>query len=459
MQQHDILDPHLNLFRRFGLPPGGQEYENNVTHALINALRLSDPRATRVVLTELVPEIASLPLDWTDIAMGLQRPPRSPAAFQNRVVLGISIHGYTASPIEPSWPQAPSEEFGLESNDTESASPDEQSAGIPDAWIYTKESDVLCLLIEVKTRGGINPHQIQRHEHTHFADRGVTIRNLDLRWRSVSHAIYRAYGMYPNAVIAELLLFLSLEGLAATFRFDDATIRLAGGKLPRDVSEDLAQRLCKSLRLDSENLITWPDWQSHAIIFRSFDAVGNIEIWLDGEPPDVNVRTLISIGTATPRPRHNRLTMPDQITRILANLEIPEKLTRCAETIRATTDHHLFWTVLDRLQRIQSPDWGFRDASKIAELLRAAGQEPASELSADFGEDHPMPGDALERVARGLKRLHRAGEIRGGEFSGFRIYARAYLADLLVPAYGRALKMCFRRLWSIAFDGTESFAI
>ncbi len=60
--QHEILDPHLNLFRRFGLPPGGQEYENNVTHALINTLRLSDPRVTRSVLTELVPEIASVPL-------------------------------------------------------------------------------------------------------------------------------------------------------------------------------------------------------------------------------------------------------------------------------------------------------------------------------------------------------------------------------------------------------------
>ncbi len=70
---YEFTDPHLNLFRRFGLPPGGQEYENNVTHALINTLRLSDPRVTRSVLRELVPELASLPVDWTDIAWGLQR--------------------------------------------------------------------------------------------------------------------------------------------------------------------------------------------------------------------------------------------------------------------------------------------------------------------------------------------------------------------------------------------------
>jgi hypothetical protein len=174
--QYQSLDPHLNLFRRFGLPPGGQEYENNVTHALINTLRLSDPRVTRSVLTELVPEIASVPVDWTDIAWGLQRPPRSPEAFQNRVVLGLSVDGYTRLPNEGSLPQPPHVEVNLESEDTESASPDEQSRGIPDAWIYTKQTDALCLLIEVKTRGGIDPHQIQRHERTHFAEHGANFR-------------------------------------------------------------------------------------------------------------------------------------------------------------------------------------------------------------------------------------------------------------------------------------------
>jgi hypothetical protein len=200
--QYESLDPHLNLFRRFCLPPGGQEYENNVTHALINTLRLSDPRVTRSVLTELVPEIASVPVDWTDIAWGLQRPPRSPEAFQNRVVLGISVDGYTPLLNEGSLLQPPHVEVNLESEDTESASPDEQSRGRPDAWIYTKQSDALCLLIEVKTRGGIDLHQIQRHERTHFAEHGANFRKLDLRWRSVSHAIYRAYREYPNEVTA-----------------------------------------------------------------------------------------------------------------------------------------------------------------------------------------------------------------------------------------------------------------
>ncbi len=74
MADPEAADPHLNLFRRFRLPFGSQEYENNITHALINTLRLSDPRITRSVLTHLVPDLAAIPVDWTDIAWGLQRP-------------------------------------------------------------------------------------------------------------------------------------------------------------------------------------------------------------------------------------------------------------------------------------------------------------------------------------------------------------------------------------------------
>jgi hypothetical protein len=150
--QFESQDPHLNLFRRFGLPPGSQEYENNVTHALINTLRLSDPRVTRSVLTELVPELASLPVDWTDIGWGLQRPPRSPDAFQNGVVLGISVDGYAPLPSQQASQPAPAEP-GQESEDSESASPEDQARGIPDAWIFTKQSDALCVLIELRRAG------------------------------------------------------------------------------------------------------------------------------------------------------------------------------------------------------------------------------------------------------------------------------------------------------------------
>ena len=99
MTEPEASDPHLNLFRRFGVPFGTQEYENNITHALINTLRLSDPRITRSVLCELVPELAALPVDWTDIAWGLQRPPRvAPETFLHRVVLAISKDGYASAP-------------------------------------------------------------------------------------------------------------------------------------------------------------------------------------------------------------------------------------------------------------------------------------------------------------------------------------------------------------------------
>jgi hypothetical protein len=129
--------------------------------------------------------------------------------------------------------------------------------------------------------------------------------------------------------------------------------------------------------------------------------------------------------------------MPDQIVRLLANFEIPGKLARCTEAIKAS-GHELSWTVLDRLQRAQSPDWESRDASTIGELLRNAGREQELVATADFGDDHLIPGHELTRVARGLRNLHRAGEVRGGDFNGYRIFARAYLGELLVPAYGRA---------------------
>jgi len=135
--------------------------------------------------------------------------------------------------------------------------------------------------------------------------------------------------------------------------------------------------------------------------------------------------------------QQNLLSMPDQIARLLANLDMPGKLARCVDAIKAVR-HGLCWTVLDRLQRAQQPDWEFRDASKIAELLRSAGREPEMGATDDFGEDHLIPGEQLERVARGLRNLHRAGEIHGGDFNGYRIFARAYLCELLVPAYGRA---------------------
>jgi hypothetical protein len=84
-------------------------------------------------------------------------------------------------------------------------------------------------------------------------------------------------------------------------------------------------------------------------------------------------------------------------------------------------------SVLDRLQRAQMPDWESRNAIEIAELLRAAGHQIGPEVTSCFGSDHPIPGS-----------LHRAGQIQNGEFKGFRIFARAYLGELLVPAYGRS---------------------
>jgi hypothetical protein len=82
------------------------------------------------------------------------------------------------------------------------------------------------------------------------------------------------------------------------------------------------------------------------------------------------------------------------------------------------------------------PDWEFRSAAEIAELLRRAGHQP--KLENCFGSDHSIPGHDLDRVVHGLRSLHRAGQVEGGEFKGFRIFARAYLGELLAPAYVRS---------------------
>jgi hypothetical protein len=102
------------------------------------------------------------------------------------------------------------------------------------------------------------------------------------------------------------------------------------------------------------------------------------------------------------------------------------------------------WTVLDRLVRAQNIDWRFRSSEQIAQLLSAAGHPATSAEVKCFGEDHWIPGNDLDRVARGLRCLHaaRSAEIQGGDltkdFNGFRIFARAYLGSLMVPAYGRS---------------------
>jgi hypothetical protein len=442
MADLEASDPHLNLFRRFGLPFGSQEYENNITHALINTLRLSDPRITRSVLTELVPELAAIPVDWTDIAWGLQRPPRTPETFQHRIALAISVDGHTSVPTEQGIVSEP-ETAVVEPNEADSTTPEELNIrkGIPDGWICTKRSNSLCVFIEVKTRGGIDSDQIHRHEQSRFGPGGATLKRLNLRWKELSRAIDRAYHDHPNPVMAEFLAFLSAEGLAATLVFDDATIHLAhieGGRLPRDITEELASCVRSKLQLDSKQLVTYADWRPHVLIFTNFEAVGNIEVWLDGEPPDdVNVVTLISLGTATARPGYNRLSMPDQIERLLQNLADTRLKARAIDVINAINPRPA-WTVLDRLQRIQTPNWDGRSSAQIAQLLSATGRPPTPEVLACFGEDHSISGHELDRVARGLRALHKAGKIQGGEFNGFAIFARAYLGNLTVPACGRS---------------------
>jgi hypothetical protein len=250
----------------------------------------------------------------------------------------------------------------------------------------------------------------------------------------------RAYHEHPNPIMAEFLAFLSAEGLAATLVFDDATVHLAEGRLPPDVTGELVKRIRNALKLDSTQLVTFADWRPHVLIFRNFEAVGNIEVWLAGEPPDdVSVRTLISLGTATARPGYNRLSMPDQIGRLLQNLQDASVKGRAIDAINAINPAPV-WTVLDRPVRALSIDWSFRPSEQIAQLLSAADRPATPEAISCFGEDHPIPGRDLDSVEHGLRCLHRAGQIQGGEFNHFAIFARAYLGDLIVPAYGRSPK-------------------
>jgi hypothetical protein len=267
------------------------------------------------------------------------------------------------------------------------------------------------------------------------------LRNLDVRWKDLSLAIDRAYHEHPNPVMLEFLAFLSAEGLAATLRFDDATVHLSlasGEHLPTDVSNELAERVRRALQLDSTQLVTYPDYLSRVLIFRSFEAVGNIELWLDGESPDdVNLRTLISLGTATARSGYNLLSMPDQIERLLENLQDASIRRRSLEAINAINPSPV-WIVQDRLVRAQSIDWDSRNSEEIARLLSAAGCSASPDALACFGDDHPLPALALNRVALGLRSLHRTGKIQGGDFDQYSIFARAYLNHLTVPVYARS---------------------
>jgi len=69
---------------------------------------------------------------------------------------------------------------------------------------------------------------------------------------------------------------------------------------------EIAERVREALQLGSTQLVTYPDWQPQVLIFRNFKAVGNIEVWLKGEPPgDVSVETKISLCAATNRPGYN----------------------------------------------------------------------------------------------------------------------------------------------------------
>ncbi len=427
---NESTDPHLNIFRRFGIPDENQEYENNVTHALINALRLSDPRITRSLLIKLIPEIYNIPIDWADIGWGLQRPPHSPESFDNRVVLGVSVSGHMHLASLSEMQEDTAEEY-----EPISIAPEEQGRGIPDAWIYTKSSRTLCALIEIKTRSGMSVDQTLRHESTHFANREATLVRIDIKWSDLSNALNQAYNQFPNPVLKELLEFLSNEGLTATFCFDDITVRRANGKLPKDVAEHLANRLREQLKLGPDDLVTWPEWSPHVLIFRNFEAVGNIEVWLTGQFPNVDVMTSLSFGTATPR--HNRLSMPDQIVRLRDNLANPELQARAIRTLEAISPPPV-WTVLDRLQRVQTANWHARGSNEIVGLLKATGRTDIAEPTGCYGEDHEIPFSNLSQVSQGLQILHRAGMIQEGSWRNFRIFARAYLGYLCVPAYGRA---------------------
>ena len=434
--EHEWGDPHLNLFRRYGLSLDSQEDENNVTHALINTLRLSDPRVTRRLLTELVPPIGAVSVDWSDVGWGLQRPPRSPIAYTYKAVLGISpagcssVMGANVTP-EESLASEPNQESP--EGETGQPTPGFSGRGIPDAWIYTKRTQSLCICIEVKTRGGIDPQQAKRHERTHFGEAGASHRELDLKWHDVSRALESRLLDYPNAVLAEFLSFLTAEGLAATLRFDTATIKRANRILPEDVKSDLVRRLRAALMLDYDSL---NGEIPHILIFRNFHSVGNIELWLDGEPPDVDVQTLVSLGTAKGGDRFNRLVMPIQIDRLIEMLGREDVRNRFIEAL-APPGRPLFWKVYDRPQRAQHADWGARSATEIAEILRVAGRECPADALMCFGEDQQIPANELHRVERGLRLLHRIPQLQSGPFEGFKVYARAYLQDLRVPAYDR----------------------
>ena len=101
--------------------------------------------------------------------------------------------------------------------------------------------------------------------------------------------------------------------------------------------------------------------------------------------------------------------------------------------------------MLDRLVRAQYIDWDSRNSEEIARLLSTVGYPASPDSIACFGDDHLLPGHALDQVALGLRALHRAGQIRGGDFNQYWIFARAYLNHLAVPVYGRSPRDVLRR--------------
>jgi hypothetical protein len=178
-------------------------------------------------------------------------------------------------------------------------------------------------------------------------------------------------------------------------------------------------------------------FSEQVLVFGNFEAVGNVEVWLDGEPPHVNIITLLSFGTAKAGAEYNRLSMPDQIERLLEMLGREVVRQRFIEAARAT-GRPFFWTVCDRLQRAQYADWTGRKHAEIEEILQAVGRAVPSDAATCFGEDQKIPCEELDRVRKGLGLLHRGGELRSGPFQGCRLFARAYLGELRVPAYDRS---------------------
>lgn len=429
---HELFaDPHLNLFRRYGLKEATPEHENNVTQALVNALRLSDPRVTKLVLTDLAPELGTLPIDWSDVGFGLQRPPEEqpPSGFQHRVIIAISREGVRADE-----PQGDGAANATPEAELEEEAP--QGSGRPDGWIYTRTTPTLCILLETKVWGAVDAEQIRRHEQTHFTEAAATLRRLDLRWANLSRAVDKAYERHPNPVLDEFLAFVAGEGLAPTLRFDPPTVRRAGKWVPRDVMEDLLGRLRKELHPVSEELTRLI---RHVFMFRNFPAVGNIEVYLNSREEsaaDVSVVTELSLGTAQAGPDANLLTMPNQIARLIENLANEDISRRFIEAACAAR-RPLMWTVFDRPRRAQRIDWRFRKSDEIAENLSGAGRPLPADAEMCFGEDRPIPVERLDQVREGLRLLHRAGEVQSGSFKGYSLFARAYLSDLRVPAHGR----------------------